>query len=465
MANPNEPVDKLSSRLSHLVLPHSTAMEQSVLGSMLSGREALAAALSELKPDDFYDPKHRLIFQAVLDLNKRAEPCDVLTVSDVLEASGDIGRAGGYEYLATLQDKTPILSHYPHYIAAVRDYSQKRRLIFALDDIIGKTYQLPEDASTLIEMAAQKIYAIREAGAASGFELLGSILTQRVGELEERARGLAPRALRTHFPSIDALLGGLRKGGLYVLAARPGVGKSSLALNIAHNVAAFEKKSVAIFSLEMSKEEVATRILISQSLMPLRKLESLGAHDMKEWKTIADTLAKLYSYPIYIEDRSAVTATEIHARCRQLQMQDEKLELVIVDYLQLMGSASARSRAENRQQQIAEISRMLKVMARELKIPVIALSQLNREIDKTRRQPRLADLRESGAIEQDADVVMFLHPPTTDLVDASPSQVETMEFIVEKNRQGETGKVELDWKPSLMTFYEPDEPSLPPPAF
>lgn len=449
---------KLSARLQGLTLPHSIQAEQSVLGSALYGSEQLAAAVSDLTVEDFYDPKHRLIYDSILSLTERNEVCDILTVTDYLESNSQIGQAGGYEYIASLPDKTPILANYPQYIEVVLNHSEKRQLIFALDEIISLCYSSNEDASTLIQLAAQKIYQIRESSDNIGFERIGVVLRERIRELEERASGKALQQLMTHYPSIDSIVGGLRKGGLYILASRPGVGKSSLSLNIGHNVASFENATVAIFSLEMSKAEVATRILISRSLMPLQKLETLRMKDEASWQQIGKALGDLYNKKIFIDDRSAITAMEIHARCRQLQLQ-QSLDLVIVDYLQLMGSASRRSLAENRQQQIAEISRTLKVMARELDVPVIALSQLNREIDKSGRQPRLADLRESGSIEQDADVVMFLHKPADGDEDFS-EEVMDVEFIVEKNRQGQTRKTILEFKPELMTFYE-SEDTLP----
>ena len=449
---------KLSARLQGLTLPHSIQAEQSVLGSALYGSEQLAAAVCELSVEDFYDPKHRLIYDAILALTDRNEVCDILTVTDYLESNNQIGQAGGYEYIASLPDKTPILANYPQYIEVVLNHSEKRQLIFALDEIISLCYSSNEDASTLIQLAAQKIYQIRENNDNTGFERIGVVLRERIRELEERASGKAPRQLMTHYPSIDSIIGGLRKGGLYILASRPGIGKSSLALNIGHNVASFEDATVAIFSLEMSKSEVATRILISRSLMPLQKLETLRMKDEASWQQIGKALGDLYNRKIFIDDRSAISAVEIHARCRQLQLQ-HSLDLVIVDYLQLMGSASRRSLAENRQQQIAEISRTLKVMARELDVPVIALSQLNREIDKSGRQPRLADLRESGSIEQDADVVMFLHKPVDEEEDFTEEVID-VDFIVEKNRQGQTRKTILEFNPALMTFYE-SEDTLP----
>ena len=246
------------------------------------------------------------------------------------------------------------------------------------------------------------------------------------------------------------------------LASRPGVGKSALSLNIAHNVARYYDAVVAIFSLEMSKEEVATRLLSAKTAMSFQQLETLDEKDKRAWDKIAAGLGELYDVPLYIDDHSSVNVVEIHARCRQLQLKHKRLDLVVVDYLQLMGTASGRSRAENRQQQIAEISRMLKVMARDLDVPVLALSQLSREVDKAGRRPRLADLRESGAIEQDADVVMFLHDPDAKEGDKDyKEEITEVDLIVEKNRQGERALITLQWNPEILTFTEDDYGGTP----
>ncbi|MFA5585444.1 MAG: replicative DNA helicase [Saccharofermentanales bacterium] len=450
-------LEPVSDRLRGRTLPHNESAEQSVLGCAMMRLESLAAMMAGVRKEDFYEPRHQLIFEAIAALNQNQKPCDILTVTNQLIASGNISRAGGREYVASLPGSVPFASNYPVYIELVRDLSVKRRMIHSLDGVIDLCFGSEHEAEQLIELAAQRIMHIREEGESSGLVSLGDVLGARVNELMEIAAGGRPQPIQIGYPSLNRVLGGLRKGGLYVLASRPGVGKSALSLNIAHNAAFLRDAVVAIFSLEMSKEEVATRLLSSKTQLSFHQLETLDAKDKEAWKIIGDGLGQLYGVPIYIDDRSSINVVEIHARCRQLQLQKQKLDLVVVDYLQLMGTASSRSRAENRQQQIAEISRMLKIMARDLEVPVLALSQLSREVDRAGRRPRLADLRESGAIEQDADVVMFLHDPNRQEEEAAYMQESSeIDLIIEKNRQGERMTVTLDWNPRTLTFTEKD---------
>lgn len=448
-------------------LPHNAGAEQSVLGCAMMKLEPLAAMLANLAKEDFYEPKHQLIFDAIASLNENQKPCDILTVTNQLIAAGTMGRAGGRDYVASLPGSVPFVENYPVYIDLVHDLSVKRRMIASLEGVIDLCYSSDHESEELIELAAQRIMHIREEGDSVGLTSLGDVLSSRINELGAIARGERPKPVRMSFPCLDRVLGGLRKGALYILASRPGVGKSALSLNIAHNIAHLYQAVVAIFSLEMSKEEVATRLLSSKTRLSFQQLESLEQKDKASWDAIAQSLGELYGLPIYIDDRSSVNVVEIHARCRQLQLQKQKLDLVVVDYLQLMGTASSRSRAENRQQQISEISRMLKVMARDLEVPVLALSQLSREVDRAGRRPRLADLRESGAIEQDADVVMFLHDPNRQEEEAPYQEdVSEIDLIVEKNRQGERTTISLEWNPQTLTFTEPghrgepEEPSF-----
>ena len=459
--------DQARDRVRGQALPHNTGAEQSVLGCAMMKLEPLAAMLASLGKEDFYEPKHQLIFDAIASLNENQKPCDILTVTNQLIAAGTMGRAGGRDYVASLPGSVPFVENYPVYIDLVHDLSVKRRMIASLEGVVDLCYSSDHEAEELIELAAQRIMHIREEGDSVGLTSLGDVLSSRINELGAIARGERPKPVRMSFPGLDRVLGGLRKGALYILASRPGVGKSALSLNIAHNIAHLYQAVVAIFSLEMSKEEVATRLLSSKTRLSFQELESLDQKDKASWDAIAQSLGELYGLPIYIDDRSSVNVVEIHARCRQLQLQKQKLDLVVVDYLQLMGTASSRSRAENRQQQISEISRMLKVMARDLEVPVLALSQLSREVDRAGRRPRLADLRESGAIEQDADVVMFLHDPNRQEEEAPYQEdVSEIDLIVEKNRQGERTTISLEWNPQTLTFTEPgyrgepEEPSF-----
>ncbi|HHV42019.1 MAG TPA: replicative DNA helicase [Clostridiaceae bacterium] len=446
-------------RSRRLVMPYSDEAEQSVLGSALYNKEYLANAVAELKVTDFYVQRNQVVFTAILDLVSRQEPVDILTVTDRLEIKEELAAAGGAEYVISLPDKTPIMQNQAHYIKVVRQHAQRRALILALRKIIDLAYTSGEDVEDLINLAADRIYNIRESRDLSGFSILGDVLNRKINELHELAQGKRPKLIQTGYPSIDRILGGLRPGGLYILAARPGIGKTSLALNIAHLAAKREESHVGIFSLEMSKEEVGMRILVGQSQIPADRMEKLKVKD-DDWEEISKALITLYTKPIYIDDRSATNVVEMQARCRQLQIKD-RLDFVIVDYLQLMSSGGRTSRSENRQQEIAEISRMLKIMAKELEVPVLALSQLSRESERrSNRRPMLIDLRESGAIEQDADVVMFLHDENANTDEPRPDVYE-IELIIAKNRHGATGSVHLAWKPVLTSFFDTTE--IPPP--
>lgn len=454
----------LSDRLRGKAFPHNYLAEQSVLGGAMLRIESRAMMLASLHSDDFYDPKHQLIFDAISTLNIEQKPCDILTVTNQLVLNGNIGRAGGREYVSSLPGMLPFASNYQHYIDLVRDYAVKRRLILALDEVIGQCFSSDLESEKLIELAARRVMDIRGSDERTALTPVGEVLSEYVNKLYHIASGERPSLLRTGYPGLDRVLTGLRKGSLYVLASRPGVGKSAFSLNIAYNIAQYYRAVVAVFSLEMGKEEVAKRFLSARTSLTFQDLELLGPADKTKWDLISEGIGAFYDMPIYIDDHSAINVVEIHARCRQLQLQKRQLDLVIVDYLQLMGSASRHSRAENRQQQIAEISRLLKVMARDLDVPVLALSQLSRDVEKGFRRPRLADLRESGAIEQDADVVMFLHDPkANDPDDSGTGSAGIIELIVEKNRQGEKTTVELEWNPSSMTFSEPGYRGMPDP--
>lgn len=444
-----------------LVMPYSDEAEQSVLGSALFSKEYLANAAAELKVSDFYIKRNQIVFATILELLARQEPVDILTVTDRLELKDQLAEAGGAEYVISLPEKTPIMQNQAHYIKVVRQHAQRRDLILALRQIIDLAYTSGEDVEDLINLAANRIYNIRENRDISGFSTLGDILNRKINELHELAKGNRPRLIETGFPSIDRILGGLRPGGLYILAARPGIGKTSLALNIAHLTAQKSEHHVGIFSLEMSKEEVGMRILVGQAGVTADRMEKLKVKDT-DWDKISQALIALYNKPIYIDDRSATNVVEMQARCRQLQIRD-RLDFVIVDYLQLMSSGGRTSRAENRQQEIAEISRMLKIMAKELEVPILALSQLSRESEKrTSRRPMLIDLRESGAIEQDADVVMFLHDKDAN-TEAPRPDVYEIELIIAKNRHGATGNLKLAWKPALTSFFDTADIPLPEP--
>lgn len=446
------------------VPPHNLQAEQSVLGCALSGERPLAEITALLKTEDFYRPQHRLIYDAICALYMDSKPVDIITVTDLLESRGQLTQAGGLAYVSSLPDAAPLVANAAHYADLVRQKAILRRLISTMQEIIGLCYNDPDDADILLDVAARRIYEIRENRDISGFESIKDIMSRTVNELAAIARG-EPRqkVVLTGYYHLDKILGGLRPGGLTIVAARPSMGKSAFALNIAQKAATLYRVPVAVFSLEMSREEISNRLLSSQSLVNAHLL-STGELQPEDWEKIARALPLLYAAPIYIDDRSGTSVMEMMSKCRQLKLEN-KLGLVIVDYLQLM--SSHLSRVESRQQEISEISRTLKIMARELSVPVIALSQLSRACEmRSDKRPLLSDLRDSGAIEQDADVVIFLYREQYYASDPILTETEDAEVIVAKNRQGATGSLHLGWWPKYTLFFEKDDgrfPEEPPP--
>lgn len=462
MANPS--VDQ-GLRTAGKIPPNNQQAEQSVLGCAMSGERPLAEITAILKADDFYRPDHRLIYDAVCDLYMNSKPVDIITVSDYLDGKSQLEKAGGLAYISSLPDQAPVLANAGHYADLVRQKSILRRLIQAMDEVTGLCYDESDDADMLLNVAARRIYDIRENRDVTGFESLKDIMGRTVNELAALARG-KPREkhVMTGFHSLDKILGGLRPGGLIIVAARPAMGKSAFALNIAQKAATLYSVPAAVFSLEMSKEEIGNRMLSTQSLVNSRALNS-GELQGDDWDKIARALPPLYAAPVFIDDRSGTSVMEMMSKCRQLKLEN-KLGLVIIDYLQLM-SGTGQSRTESRQQEISEISRTLKIMAKELSVPIIALSQLSRACEqRSDKKPLLSDLRDSGAIEQDADVVIFLFREKYYDTDRIQLETEDAEIIIAKNRQGGTGSIHLGWWPKYTMFFEKDDskvPSEPPP--
>ena len=456
--------DDLNKPTASKVLPSNQQAEQSVLGCALSGERPLAEITAILKTEDLYRPQHRLIYDAICSLYLDSKPVDIITVADLLENRGQLDRAGGLAYVSALPDTAPLVSNAAHYADLVRQKAILRRLIGTLQEITGLCYNDPDDADLLLDIAAKRIYEIRENRDSSGFESIKDIVGRTVNELAAIARGQPKqKTILTGYYQLDRILGGLRPGGLVIVAARPAMGKSAFALNIAQKAATLHHVPAAIFSLEMSKEEISNRMLSSQSLVNSRLLNT-GELQPDDWEKIARALPPLYAAPIYIDDRSGTSVMEMMSKCRQLKLEN-KLGVVIVDYLQLMNSN--QNRTESRQQEISEISRTLKIMARELAVPVIALSQLSRACEmRSDKKPLLSDLRDSGAIEQDADVVIFLYREQYYAPDQTAPETEDAEVIVAKNRQGATGSLHLGWWPKYTLFFEKDDgriPNEPPP--
>ncbi|MEA4888830.1 MAG: replicative DNA helicase [Clostridiaceae bacterium] len=461
---PNPPAEA-SPKISGKVPPNNQQAEQSVLGCALSGERPLAEITAILKTDDFYRPDHRLIYEAICALYLDSKPVDIITVSDYLESRSQLTKSGGLSYISSLPDLAPVVANAAHYADLVRQKAILRRLIGTMNEVTGLCYEEKEQADVLLDIAAKRIYEIRENRDATGFESLKDIMGRTVNELAAIARG-KPREniVLTGFHSLDRILGGLRPGGLIIVAARPAMGKSAFALNIAQKAATLHHVPAAVFSLEMSKEEIGNRILSSQSLVNAKSLNT-GDLQTEDWEKIARALPPLYAAPVYIDDRSGTSVMEMMSKCRQLKLEN-KLGLIIIDYLQLM-SGNGSGRSDNRQQEISEISRSLKIMAKELSVPIIALSQLSRACEmRSDKKPLLSDLRDSGAIEQDADVVIFLYRDHYYATDQTPMETEDAEIIIAKNRQGATGSVQLHWWPKYTLFFEQDDgrvPSEPPP--
>ncbi len=442
------------------VPPNHIQAEQSVLGCAMSNDRALAEVTAILKIEDFYRPDHRLIYEAICELYLTSKPVDIITVSDALENKALLEKAGGILYISTLPDLVPFMANTAQYAELVRQKAILRKLIASMDEVNAMCYEDAQDANELLSIAAKRIYEIRENRDVSGFESLKDIMGRTINEISELARGKASeRSIKSGFSRLDRALGGMGHGALIIIAARPAMGKTAFALNIAQKAAMLYKVPAAIFSLEMSKEEVGNRMLSAQALVNSRTLRS-GELKPDDWEKISKALPLLYNTEVYIDDRSGTNVIEMMSKCRQLKLEG-RLGLIVIDYLQLM-SGNNGNRNESRQQEISDISRSLKIMAKELHVPIIALSQLSRACEaRNDKRPMLSDLRDSGAIEQDADVVMFLYRDHYYDQDQMQLEIEDAEVIIAKNRSGQTGTVKMSWWPKYTMFFEPEDSSMP----
>ena len=428
-------------------LPHSLEGEQAVLGSMLIDPDCVKDVMDQLRPEDFYLRQDREVFETIYTMFSYARPIDGITVFQEMEKAG-LTDDSTRSYLAQLMEITPTSANVMEYAAIVRDKALLRSVAQAAGEITALVQEGLGEASEILEASEQKIYAIRRGRSAQEMVPLRQVLPDvldRLGEMSENEDHLP--GLSTGLSAIDQKITGLNKSDLILLAARPGMGKTSLALNVALNVAKGTGKTVAIFSLEMSREQLASRLLSSEALVENNRLRT-GMLRETDWEKIASAAAVLTRLDIRIDDNPLLSVADMNAKCRRL----DGLALVVVDYLQLMSSAGGNGRGgENRQQVVSDMSRMLKIMAKELNVPVICLSQLSRANEKRDdKRPMLSDLRESGAIEQDADIVLFLY--RDDYYNEDSEKHNIAECIVAKNRHGETGKVELRWMPEYTQF-------------
>lgn len=387
--------------------PNDVESEQAVIGSMLTDKEAVSAAIEVLKPEDFYREDNRTIFEAILNLYGRSEPIDIITLKSELSSMGKFEAVGGLEYIAELPDKVPTTANVEQYIKIVEEKSVLRNLIKTANEIITLGYDQTQEVDGIIDGAEKKIFEVMQKKNQKGYTPIKDILVETFTELEQlynqkqRITGIP-----TGFSDLDFRTSGLHNSDLILVAARPAMGKSAFALNIATNAAVRAKVPVAIFSLEMSKEQMTSRILCSEAMVDSNKVRT-GKIDDEEWSKLAAASGELSEANIYIDDTPGISIMEIRAKCRKMKI-EKNIGLVVIDYLQLVQGSGKRG--GSREQEIAEISRSLKILAKEINVPVIALSQLSRAPEqRPDHRPMLSDLRESGSIEQDADIVMFLY--------------------------------------------------------
>ena len=429
-------------------MPHSLEGEQAVLGSMLIDPECIKDVMDKLQPGDFYLRQNREIFEAIYSMFSYARPVDGITVAEELRKNGTYDEQTTRRYLAELMEITPTSANVMEYVKIVRDKALLRGVAIAASEITAMVQEGIGTASDTLDAAEQKIFAVRRGQSAQDMVPISRVLPdvlERLGEMTESQDHMP--GLSSGFSAVDAKITGLNKSDLLLLAARPGMGKTSFALNIALNVARSSRKTVAIFSLEMSAEQLVTRILSGEALVENYRLRTGNLRET-DWQKIAAAASVLNQLDIRVDDNPMLSAADMNAKCRRL----DNLGLVVIDYLQLMTSAGDKgNRGENRQQVVSDISRMMKIMAKELNVPVICLSQLSRANEKREdKRPMLSDLRESGAIEQDADIVMFLY--RDDYYNEDSEKHNIAECIIAKNRHGETGKVELRWMPEYTQF-------------
>lgn len=437
------------SRSGERTPPHDILAEQSTLGGMLLSKDAVADVIEVIRGRDFYHPKHELIFDAVLSLYSHGEPTDVITVAEELTKTGMLQRAGGADYLHTIVSLVPTAASAGHYAQIVADKAILRRLVEAGTRIASMGYASEGEASELVNIAQTEIYQVSSGIESEDYVPLTDAVRDAVDEIES-ARGSSGQLMGvpSGFSELDQLTNGFHRGQLVLVAARPALGKSTLALDFARSAAIAQKLPTIIFSLEMGRAEIAMRLLAAEASIPLQKMRK-GMIEARDWTTIAKVRGDIDSAPLYIDDSPNMNLVEIRAKCRRLK-QRAGLKMVVIDYLQLMSSGK---RVESRQQEVSEFSRALKLLAKELQVPVIALSQLNRGPEqRADRKPQLSDLRESGSLEQDADVVILLHRESA--YEKENPRAGEADFIVAKHRNGPTDTITVGFQGHYSRFAD-----------
>ena len=428
--------------------PHDIEAEQAIIGSMLTDKDAVVAAIEVLKEDDFYREDNKAIYGAILNLYNKSEPIDIITLKAELISLGKFDSVGGLEYLAELPEKVPTTANVDKYIKIVEEKAVLRNLIKTANEIISLGYDPTEEVENIMDGAEKRIFNIMQSRNQKGYTPIKDVLVETFSNLEQLYNQKQHiTGIPTGFSDLDYKTAGLHKSDLILIAARPAMGKTAFALNIATNAAVRAKVPVALFSLEMSKEQLVNRVLCSEAMVDSNKVRT-GKLEEDDWVKLAGALGPLSESEIYIDDTPGISVMEIRAKCRKLKL-EKNIGLVVIDYLQLVQGNNKRG--GSREQEISEISRSLKILAKEIDVPVIALSQLSRAPEqRPDHRPMLADLRESGAIEQDADIVMFLY--RDDYYNEDSEKKDIAEIIIAKHRSGSTGTVELLWLGSYTKF-------------
>ena len=437
-------------QLEQRVPPHDLAAEQSTLGGMMLSADAVAEAMEFVRGSDFYSPKHEIIFDAALALFSHSEPVDAITVGDEIAKRGDITKIGGRDYLHTLTSIVPTAANVGYYARMVQEKATLRRLVEAGTRIAQMGYAAEGEVTDLVNQAQNDVYAITRQGVGEDYAPLSSSIELAIEEIENaQKRGGEMTGVSTGFAELDAMTHGLHAGQLVIVAARPAVGKSTLALDMARTAAIHHNKPVIFFSLEMSRAEIALRMLSAESRIYMQNLRK-GELSDNDWTRLAAVRGEINDAPLFIDDSPNMTLPEIRAKCRRLASQIG-LQLIVIDYLQLMTSGK---KVESRQQEVSEFSRALKLLAKEIGVPVIAISQLNRNSEKSdNRVPEISHLRESGSLEQDADVIILLH--REGMGDKEHARAGEADIILAKQRNGPTGKVIVNFLGQYSKFEDP----------
>ena len=457
----------MNVRTAH-VPPHSIEAEMSTLGSMMLDQQAIEKVAEILRADDFYREAHRILYEVILSLAERHIPVDLLTVQEELRRRDQLEEIGGLPALVQIVESVPTASNAEYYARIVEEKAILRRLIRAAHDILQLTDDPELELQDVIDRAEQAIFSVAQRRLGRYFSPIDRLLLQALEHIERvQLSGRGILGIPTHFPALDYKTSGLQPSELIILAARPSVGKTALALNIAENVALRENRPVAIFSLEMSREQLVQRMLCSQAGVSGNRIRH-GTLTEEDWERLQLAAERLFRAPIFIDDTSGLSVLEMRAKCRRLKAERNDLALIVIDYLQLIRSHSRR--AENRNQEIGEIARALKGLAREFEVPVLVLSQLSRAVERREeKRPILSDLRDSGSIEAEADVVIFIHRPnrrSDDLDEDEPREAgiiptEEVEIIIAKQRNGPTGKISLGFQPALSRFVTLERAAIP----